>query len=444
MQLSLQTLVLGHRLSLPREKLKESLLRGEITFIMVAVATTYLISDFHQQRFSNYPYYLLLMGSAVLSFILNRKGQGILSSVLILLSVNALAYVFAASDVAHGSAYLFFLCNALAGFLIFGKRRLFWSLFFAAFAFGVFLLAWIYEDRFVSLGPVPESFVQTNLFINYTVTFCVIVLAVYFLIDAQVREEARLRQSEQALLRANAELERDNARLTHANAELDRFVYGVSHDLKAPLNSITGLVELTQQTHSKEDSQRYLSLITGRVQALSQFIHDLIDLTKNTRTELLCQPIHLNSLVRQTADELQYMSEARDVRMEIRVVDTLVFHSDATRLRLILLNLLANAMKYRDAAKPESWIVVSADLEAAHVKLQVEDNGSGIQSRHLAHVFEMFYRAHGGKSGSGLGLYIVKETITKLGGRVEIQSKPGEGTAVTVWIPSQNPAAAVE
>lgn len=436
MQLTLQSIVLGNDPALPREKLKEALLRGEVSIIMMLVATTYLIADLRIERFANYPLYFILLAAAVISFLSNRAGRGGLAAVLILLPINLLTYVFAASDTNHGAVNLFFVCNALAAFLVFGKRRLFWSLFFSFFSFGLFALAWVCGSRFVSVGPVPEWYAETNLLINYIVAFCVVVLAAYFLTDAQLRVEQKFSRSESQLLGANEMLQHDNNRLIKTNHALDRFVFGASHDLKAPLSSISGLLKLAQAGETRDEINRYLALIGGRVSVLERFIHDLIDLAKNTHTEVTREPIRLGVFVRELVFELQFQEESRHVDFKIEIDDRVELPADAVRLRVILMNLMNNALKYRDPKKGKTEIRVAVVVEPQTVRICVEDNGLGIDSQHLPRIFDLFYRAHPQKNGSGIGLYLVKEATVRLGGEVIMESELGHGSRVTIVLPA--------
>ncbi|MFN5169182.1 MAG: sensor histidine kinase [Cyclobacteriaceae bacterium] len=109
--------------------------------------------------------------------------------------------------------------------------------------------------------------------------------------------------------------------------------------------------------------------------------------------------------------------------------------SDPDRLKMILSNLLFNAVKYSDLKKNERWVRVEASQPNGSWKLSIHDNGIGVREEHQNRIFDMFYRAHTGYEGSGLGLYIVKEAVTKLDGQIALTSAEGEGTQVEILFP---------
>jgi signal transduction histidine kinase len=109
--------------------------------------------------------------------------------------------------------------------------------------------------------------------------------------------------------------------------------------------------------------------------------------------------------------------------------------TDRGRLKVVLKNLISNAINYSDPNKTESYIRISIEQENGFYSIQIADNGIGIPEDQLEHIFEMFYRANESSQGSGLGLYIVKETIEKLKGKVEVESSKGEGSTFKIKIP---------
>ena len=133
--------------------------------------------------------------------------------------------------------------------------------------------------------------------------------------------------------------------------------------------------------------------------------------------------------------------EADKLEKIIEIDQPKVFYSDRWRLKVILNNLLSNAIRYRNGKDPVIKISVQLDDHSAH--LVVEDNGKGIEKEHLPNLYKMFYRATDDNAGSGLGLYIVKEAIDKLNGSISIESEVHVGTRVKFTIP-QIPAPAAK
>jgi signal transduction histidine kinase len=227
-----------------------------------------------------------------------------------------------------------------------------------------------------------------------------------------------------------------NEELKKINKELDSFVYKASHDLRAPLTSILGLVNLAEKINPAESElSEYFAHIRKSVTKLDEFVKELIDHSRNIRLAIVPEVIDFNSLTEEVFQNLSYMESAAKVKRKISVQSPVLFKSDKTRLKIILSNLIDNAFRYNFVPhNPYVNIIIQNDTQVATIV--VEDNGIGIAPHHLTKIFDMFYRATEDKTGSGLGLYIVKETVEKLNGKIEVTSKLGEGTRFKVSIPN--------
>jgi PAS domain S-box-containing protein len=246
-----------------------------------------------------------------------------------------------------------------------------------------------------------------------------------------VNDISDLKKSELKLISRNKDLKK-------VNAELDNFVYRVSHDLRAPLTSILGLINLLKIEHDPVKRNEYIEMQERSVKKLDTFINDIINLSRNARQDLQLQKIKIKDIILQIISELSYADGSKDVKVDIQVNEDCELIGDKNRLSIILNNLISNSYKYRNVYIGESWIRINAEVSQASLHLEVTDNGIGVDEKHINHVFEMFYRANFKSTGSGLGLYIVKETIEKLGGRVKFKSQSGEGTTVQLIIPNYN------
>ena len=230
-------------------------------------------------------------------------------------------------------------------------------------------------------------------------------------------------------------LENRNQELKKLNSELDKFVYSASHDLRAPLSSILGLVNVARQ-EPPQNKDFYLNLVEKSVHKLDQFIRDIIDFSRNARLDLVKEEINFELLVQDVLDEMKYMDEKNRILRTIKVIGQGPFYSDSRRLVIILNNLVSNAIKYHNPMVDNPYIEIRVELNPHHVTLNVSDNGNGIGQEHLNNIFKMFYRATETSKGSGLGLYIVHETVEKLSGKVSVQSTLGEGSTFEVTLPS--------
>jgi PAS domain S-box-containing protein len=231
------------------------------------------------------------------------------------------------------------------------------------------------------------------------------------------------------------EIQEKNTLLEKANAELDRFVYSVSHDLRAPLNSIQGLINISDTTEDVNELKQLMSMMKNRVKKLYSFIDEIINFARNTRTEIVKESINLENLTQEIFENAQFRELATAIDFKLLINDDLNIYSDKGRLSIVLNNLVDNAIKYHRHSHPNKYVAIKTVEENNHVIIQVIDNGQGIPLQAQDKIFDMFYRASENSKGSGLGLYIVKEMIERIGGEIFLQSELGEGTTFSIKLP---------
>ncbi|WP_176955983.1 sensor histidine kinase [Catalinimonas alkaloidigena] len=231
-----------------------------------------------------------------------------------------------------------------------------------------------------------------------------------------------------------------NNSLQKANQELDRFVYSASHDLRAPIASVMGLIQVARMEKDSGQLSTYFDLQEQRLRKLDTFIQDIIHYSRNSRQALRPARIHFREQI-ELAFEMYGVAD-QGLTVEKIYTETVTphdFHTDPGKLEVILNNLISNGFRYADARKERSFVKISVTQQANEVLLKVADNGVGIPTEHQARIFEMFYRANDQKPGSGLGLFIVKETVEKMQGSIAVESTPGQGTTFTVRLPNLPP-----
>jgi len=232
-----------------------------------------------------------------------------------------------------------------------------------------------------------------------------------------------------------------NQHLQKANEELDRFVYSASHDLRAPLTSIMGLIQLANMEGMGEQLKEYLQHMQTSANRLDNFIKDLTHFSRNARLQVTSEPIQFEKMISELFEQYQFMDYQSPVKTYVSVEQSKTFRTDRSRLQIALGNIISNAMKYSLEQDEESYVKVDVTVASGRATIQIKDNGMGIDAEHHSKIFEMFYRADNHKPGSGLGLYIVKETIEKLEGTIEMVSAKGQGTQFTLVIPDLPPQA---
>ncbi len=221
------------------------------------------------------------------------------------------------------------------------------------------------------------------------------------------------------------------------NTELDNFVYKVSHDLRAPLSSILGLVNLARLPGNEDNPMDYINIIGNKVEDLDHFISDVLSHSKNLKMDVSITRVDFNMIISRTFTDLNYLEGASEMMVYRRVGES-IFYSDPWRISEIFRNLVSNAIKYRqiNGHPPEIRIEVNADQQQTEIVFT--DNGIGIEKKDLAKIFEMFYRATVQSDGSGIGLYIVKNAVEKLGGTISVHSEAGIGTTFTIILPNRS------
>jgi len=282
---------------------------------------------------------------------------------------------------------------------------------------------------------IGRPFWQRSEFLLFVVAVVIVIAWLSYTITSRVlnRRKAALQR---LIDERTRELQQANEELTLRNGELDRFVYSASHDLSAPLKSILGLIVVSRLESPAPQQQQYLTMMEGSVRKLEDFIKDVVSYSRNSRLEVKRETFDFSAFVRELLDDHQYAPNFSAIRFEIHDALHQPVTADAMRLKIVLNNLISNAIKFHhfDGAEPP-FVRISIGYHEHSYVITVRDNGQGINEQHINRIFEMFYRASEQAQGSGLGLYILKETVAKMKGRVNVKSTPGVGTAFTVMIP---------
>lgn len=234
-------------------------------------------------------------------------------------------------------------------------------------------------------------------------------------------------------------VQKEVQKLEKLNLELDNFVYHASHDLRAPLSSMQGLITLLRSETNAHERDKFVNLIEGSLKRLDAFLVDLLSISRSRRAQpQRLQKINFMVEVEKAVSSFFHLQDHKNLEISTRISQPFTFESDLTKVRVILNNLLSNAVKYRRYGVRKSRIKVEVRVTKKRTNIKISDNGLGIAPDHLPHIFEMFYRATDQAEGSGLGLYIVRETIEKLNGTIAVTSRPKLGTTFRVMLPNQH------
>ncbi len=229
-------------------------------------------------------------------------------------------------------------------------------------------------------------------------------------------------------------LKQQNIELIKTNFELDRFVYSVSHDLRSPLTSVLGLITFIEEESTEPDTLEHTKMIRTRIQRLDTFIKNILNYSRNNRVELEVQEISIQKTIDEIVDLLRDINGAKAIDFEINIDEQQPFYSDLQRIKTILENLISNAIKFQKKEIPNKYIKITGIIDKNNLHLTIKDNGIGIAPKNHAKIFDIFCRLSAKIDGSGIGLYIVKESIEKLYGTIKVDSEEEIGTTFIIKI----------
>ncbi len=414
--------LLRHNGQLKRSIYKKAILRGQLIVLSLAVGIIYIVVDVTNDIYFNLPYYFFLIAFSSVTLVINRNGHFKIANYVFLFLLNWLIYVFASNDTYRSGVYIYFIVCSLTALTLCGYEQLKTGLLFCGLSLLLFSLSYVFKI-FPSMphGDVPESYVTIAFITNFSVSLITTATLLFFLLDINYQTEE--------------ELSKNNELLTKANAELDRFVYSASHDLRAPLSSLLGLINISKLAVKPEEVLNNLDMMEGRISHLDSFIKEIINYSRNSRLAVQAQHVNLLTLTNDVMDSLRFSEQAPLIKVDIQISPNFQIFTDGNRLKVILTNLISNSIRYADFTKTNPFIRIEASRIEDKTSIQVTDNGQGIPKEHHDKIFDMFYRASENSKGSGLGLYIVMETLTRLGGSIETTSELGTGSTFTIFLP---------
>jgi PAS domain S-box-containing protein len=233
-------------------------------------------------------------------------------------------------------------------------------------------------------------------------------------------------------------LKQTESDLLYKNRELDTFVYKASHDLKAPLSSLRGLTDIAINEIQPEDSVgTFLDLIMTTVDKMDSVLLGLLEVTWIKQGSLEYIEMELESLVELVLGAIQHAPGYSEVKFSIEIPKGFTMLMDIKLMNSVLQNLIFNAVKYHREEGDDKTVRISASRDSYTTYISVQDNGPGIPVEARDRLFDMFFRASLKSQGSGLGLYIVRNSVEKLGGSVRLKSQVGVGSEFIVDLPNE-------
>jgi two-component system sensor histidine kinase/response regulator len=240
------------------------------------------------------------------------------------------------------------------------------------------------------------------------------------------------------IFRTRKELDVKTIELQKAYDELDQFVYSASHDLRSPLTTLKGIMNVAKMEGEKQGE--YMDMIEQVVDKMDQYVLNIINYYRGNRLEIVEESVNLSELFEDLIQEIKFHPDAKDVKFEFDLQTDKEIVSDKLKLHLIFRNLIQNAVKYQRLDEVNKSIQIRSYYKDGKTCFEIVDNGSGIEESMRIKLFDMFKRSHHPKSGMGLGLFIVHQCVNKLGGEIYYETTIGEGTSFYVYLPTLSPS----
>ncbi|MEL7001959.1 MAG: HAMP domain-containing sensor histidine kinase [Bacteroidota bacterium] len=395
---------------------------GFLLNIMVFfISGSYFVYDFLNGFYTPLlPLGIINIGS-ISGFILARFGKISLSKIVVIIMSNiALFLITCADDYATGS-HLYYITLCLASFTVLGLRYFQISIYLTVLSFVLYQISALTDFSLLSKFIFTPEEVKARFVFNSTM-FIIMSMGVFILY-------LRLMSQQHAVIKSK------NDELKRTNSELDHFLYSTSHDLRAPLASVQGLLSIAAETKDPKELARIHGLMNQQVHKMDDFIKDIINIMRNSRQPVNKEVFNLHNFFDDILAENKYNYHSGDVKISNEISENIDLNTDRTRLKTVVGNLCSNALKYADMEKHERYVRVNCEMCDDNVVLNISDNGIGIDPTYSVKVFDMFYRATEKSQGSGLGLYIAKETVNNLGGEISLDSTLGKGTKFSVSLP---------
>lgn len=236
---------------------------------------------------------------------------------------------------------------------------------------------------------------------------------------------------------ANSMIAIKNEELKKAYEELDKFAYSITHDIRAPLLSIRGSIDVAKYLKDIVELKGMISMMEDAVINLDNYIQNIHDYFSLKRGNLHIETINFDDIISELEDNIRQTHDTSNVHFKYTLRQHEPFRSDKLSIKIILNNLLSNAYKYQDSSNDNKSIELSVHVGTGIATINIRDNGIGIDKTHTDDIFKLYFRASSEALGSGFGLYNVKDALLKLNGKIEVDSIVGKGSDFKVVIPNK-------
>ncbi|TKC09012.1 hybrid sensor histidine kinase/response regulator [Pedobacter frigoris] len=233
--------------------------------------------------------------------------------------------------------------------------------------------------------------------------------------------------------KAKIDLREKIAELEKTNDELNRFIYSISHELRAPLVSAMGIVNVVKMENLFHSSGEYWGMIETCSNKLDYYIQKTLQYYKNNKLVHEKSPVDFKTIINELIELYSYSD--KETHFTVDIIQDIPFYGDAFRIEVILGNLISNAIKYQKKEEKNKKVEIHIEVTKDIAEITISDNGMGILNEHLEKIFTQFFKSKT-NHGSGLGLFIVKEALNKISGKISVSSNTIDGTTFKIIIPN--------
>lgn len=349
-----------------------------------------------------------------------------ISSAIILYSLYANTNTFEAG-MQYGWFVILFLIFAL--FSVVEKKGLYSSLFILAVCIGI--TEWA-NYELISISTLQLGGVETHNRLFLVINLILTSIFLYYL-------SSNFYKSYREKEKTNEFLTKQTQKLLKANKELDKFVYHAAHDIRAPITSMLGLVSLGKEETDLKRIHNFFRLQEKTINQLDSYVEQILSVSKVKHSQNLNEEIDFIELEQNLLDQSQFMFQANEMSINFKHHFKGQFHSNTLTLKTIVNNLLSNSIKYSDASKKERFVDITfknSERFEGGLTLTVLDNGIGIPTTDISKITNIFFYNKIMNTGTGYGLYIVKEAVDNLHGDIKFESELGSHTLVTIDLPN--------
>jgi signal transduction histidine kinase len=281
----------------------------------------------------------------------------------------------------------------------------------------------IKQQNFSSVLGVTSRIVDRDVFIADLVVSIIILLSTALLAGIMLR---KLHTSKKVIVEQNLALKNMNSRI-------NKFAHSVTHDLRSPIASLTGLVSVLEKEKDITKISDYTEMMRESLLLQDNYIRDVLDTIQNDKGEKI-ELCNLGEIVNDVISQNGFFAGGEKVKF-LSELEVWELKCNVTDLKVVFNNLISNAIKYADFNKPEQWIRVKSYKKDQHCVIEIEDNGLGIKAEQKSNIFNKYFKSGVNKRSMGLGLYFTKQAIEDMDGTITVKSLLGSGTSFIVSLP---------